>query len=199
VDFDEVCEIYDTIGPDFLNKSVLPGERYTAVFIGPPGENTFSSFTRLINISDQSREFARHLNYFLSDAYAMLIKGDIKSESLRLSAEAAGMYKQGKPRTAVITNETVQKYQDGIHAIQDVTASFYIGKLEVFDKLLRSTTAGRQGVPPANMMLNLFRYTRKLVVKELYSCGFLTDTIPEEGTLTVFYENDIELIRRLLL
>jgi hypothetical protein len=35
--------------------------------------------------------------------------------------------------------------------------------------------------------------------RELYRYGFLTDTIPEEGTLTVFYENDVELIRQLFI
>ena len=49
------------------------------------------------------------------------------------------------------------------------------------------------------MMLNLFRYVRKLTAKELYANGFFTDTIPDEGVLTVFYENDVELLRRLLM
>jgi hypothetical protein len=35
VDFGELCDVCDTIGPDYLNKTVLRGERYTAVFIVP--------------------------------------------------------------------------------------------------------------------------------------------------------------------
>ncbi len=145
VDFDEVCDIYNSIGPDYLNKSVLPGERYTTVIIGPEP-----------------------------------------------------IYKQGEPCKLVVTNEVVQKYESTIQIIRDVTSSYYIGKLHTLDMLLRSTTAGRQGVPPANMMLNLWRYIRKVTATELYRSGFFTDTIPEEGILTVSYENNIELIKQLL-
>lgn len=198
VDFDEVCDVYDAIGPDFLNKSVTQGERYTAVFIGPEGDS-FKAFTHAINTSDLGWRYRNHLENYLADAYAMLVKGGIQNESLRKSAEIANMYKQGRLRTAVITNETIREYEDAIQAITDVASSFYVGKLETLDTLLRSTTAGRQGVPPANMMLNLWRYIRKVTAKELYSYGFFTDTIPEDGTLTVFYENDVELIRRILI
>jgi hypothetical protein len=48
------------------------------------------------------------------------------------------------------------------------------------------------------MTLNLWRYIRKVAAKKLYANGFFTDTIPEKGTLTVFYENNVEWIRRLL-
>jgi len=198
VDFDEACDVYDAIGPDFLNKSVIQGERYTAVFIGPEG-NSFKTFTYAINTSDLNKRYRNHLNSYLTDAYAMLVKGEIQNESLRRSAEIANMYKQGRWRTAVITNKTIQEYEDAIKAIMDVASSFYAGKLDTLDTLLSSTTAGKQGVPPANMMLNLWRYIRKVTARELYSYGFFTDTIPEEGTLTVFYENDVELIRRLLI
>ena len=54
-------------------------------------------------------------------------------------------------------------------------------------------------MPPANMMLNLWRYIRKVTAKELYANGFFTDAIPQEDILTVFYENDVELVKRLLL
>ena len=198
VDFDEVCDVYDAIGPDYLNKSVLQGERYTAVFIGPGGHN-FLLFTHTMNTPDLSKRYVEHLNRYLVDAYAMLVKGEIQNEPLRASAEAANMYKQGRPRTAVITNETIQEYKSAIQAIIDAASSYYVGKLPILDTLLRSTTAGQQGVPPANMMLNLWRYIRKVTAKELYSYGFFTDMIPEEGTLTVFYENDVELIRQLLI
>jgi len=198
VDFDEVCDVYDAIGPDFLNKSVIQGERYTAVFIGPAGDS-FKAFTYAINTSDLSKRYRKHLNRYLVDAYAMLVKGEIQNESLRRSAETANMYKQGRWRTAVITNETFHEYESAIQTIIDVTSSYYGEKLATLDTLLHSTIAGQQGVPPANMMLNLSRYIRKVTARELYSYGFFTDTIPEEGTLTVFYENDVELIRQLLI
>jgi hypothetical protein len=67
---------------------------------------------------------------------------------------------------------------------------------QVFDELLRSTTSGKQGVAPANMYMNLWRYIRKMTAKALYANGFFNDTIPVDGCLTVFYENNVALIRR---
>lgn len=198
VDFDELCDVYDAIGSDFLSKTVLQGERYTAVFIGP-GENSFPSLTDPINVSETGKCYARYLNRYLVDAYAMLVCGEIQNESLRSCAQVADLIRQGEPRTSVITRKTVQEYRDAIETIIDIAWSYYEGKLGALDALLRSTTCGQQGVPPANMMLNLWRYIRKVTAKELYANGFFTDTIPQEGTLTVFYENHVELIGRLLM
>jgi hypothetical protein len=198
VDFDELCDVYDAIGPDYLNKTILRGERYTAVFIGPGGNN-FRSLNNPMSASEASKRYARHLNRYLVDAYAMLVNGDIQNQSLRSSAEAANLFRQGKPRTSIIAHETVQKYGDAIETIIDIASSYYEGKLRTLDELLRSTTSGRQGVPSANMMLNLWRYIRKVTARELYANGFFTDTIPEEGILTVFYKNGVELVRRLFM
>jgi hypothetical protein len=198
VDFDELCDVYDAIGPDYLNKTVLRGERYTAVFIGFGG-NSFRSLTHAMNASEASKRYAWHLNRYLVDVYAMLVNGEIQNESLRSSAEAANLFRQGKPRTSVITRETMWEYGDAIETVIDIASAYYEGKLCILDELLRSTAPGKQGVPPANMTLNLWRYIRKATAKELYANGFFTDTIPEEGILTVFYENDVELIRRLLI
>jgi hypothetical protein len=197
VDFDELCDVYDAIGPDFLNKSVLRGERYTAVFIGPGGDDFFS-LVYAPDTSDARRRYARYLNRYLADAYALLVTGKMKSAPLRAAAEAANLYEEGRARTAVITNETIQKYEGAIQVIIDTASAYYGEQLGTLDALLRSTTSGRQGVPVANMMLNLWRYIRKVTAKELYANGFFTDTILEKGTLTVFYENNVEWIRRLL-
>jgi hypothetical protein len=191
-----MCDVYDAIGPDYLNKTVLRGERYTAVFIGPGG-NSFRSLIHPRNGSEVSKRYTRHLNRYLVDAYAMLIKGETQNESLCSSAEAAGLFRQGSPTTSVITHETASDYRDAVEAIIDIAASYYEGELHTLDELLRSTTPGKQGVPPANMMLNLWRHIRKVTARELYANGFFTDTIPEEGTLTVFHENGVEWINRL--
>ncbi len=65
-------------------------------------------------------------------------------------------------------------------------------------RLQPSTTAGRQGVPPENMMMHLFRYVRRVMAKELYAGGFLHDSIPQDGALIVLYENGIDALDRLL-
>lgn len=180
VDFDELCDAYDTIGQDFLNKSVIQGERYTAVFIGPIEKN-FEAFA------------------FPVDACAMLATGEIQDESLLRQAESANMYWQGKWRTVVVTNKVFRKYEKSIESIRVAASSLYSRKMVILESLLHSTTAGRQGVPSENMMLNLWRYVRKLTAGELYKNRFFKDDIPTMGMLTVFYENDVDMIRQLLI
>jgi hypothetical protein len=98
VDFDELCDIYETIGPDYLNKTVLPGERYTAVFIGPGGIN-FQSLNFAVDSPELSKIYAGNLNRYLVDAYAELVAGKIQNEALYAAAEAAHLYQQDKLRS----------------------------------------------------------------------------------------------------
>ena len=198
VDFDELCDVYETIGPDYLNKTVLPGESYTAVFIGPGGIN-FQSLNDVAGLTDVSKIYAGNLNRYLVDAYAELILGKIQNEALYAAAEAAHLYQQGKLRSAVITQVTLQEYGAAVRTVMEAAASYWDGKLVILDELLRSTTSGRQGVSPGNMMMHLWRYVRKVTARALYENGFFTDSIPQEGCLTVFYGKDVELIRQLLI
>ena len=197
IDFDEICEIYNAIEPDYLIKSVLQGDEYTAVFIGPGGLN----FEKLIfpKASDENRVYIRHLNRYLADAYAKLTTGEILSAALSSAAEAANLFEKGKPKTLVVTDQDMEKYSEAVQAIIEAASDYYAEKQPVFEVLLRSTTAGKQGVAPMNQYMNLSRYIRKLTVKELYAKGFFKDSIPEDGCLTVFYKNDVGLIRQLLL
>ncbi len=198
VDFDELCDAYHALGPDFLNKTVLQGERYIAVFIGPGGDN-FESLLYGKDPSDMNRRYIASLNHYLPDLYAGLVAGEYESQSLQAAAEIAGLYDHGRSRTAVITAEMVQRYEPAIRAIIETASAYYEGQLDRLEVLLRSTTPGRQGVPFANLVLNLWRYIRKLTARELYTAGFLTDDLPTQGTITVFYERNIPLLKQLLL
>jgi hypothetical protein len=71
-------------------------------------------------------------------------------------------------------------------------------RLDSLRDLLKSTTCGRRGVPTQNMMLNLWRYLRRALAKTLYAKGFFTDRAPETGVIAIFYENNVELLDRLL-
>ncbi len=196
VDFDELCEPYEALGPDYLNKTILPGEAHTAVFIGFE-EGGFWSLLRAVGDSAESRRYVGSVNRYLVDAYARLVKGELESEALRPAAEAANLLRGGQLQSAVITREVVRAHAAALEGIIEGASAYYIGELETLDTLLRATTPGRQGVPPANMMLNLWRYVRKLTARALYANGFFTDTLPEIGLLTVFYENDVEVVQRL--
>jgi hypothetical protein len=198
VDFDELCDIYETIGPDILNKTVLQGDHYTAVFIGPGGIN-FQSLLFTEYLSPAGQAHAHHVNRYLADEYARLVSGQIQDEALAAAAEAAHLYQQGQPRSAVITNEIMAEYEAAVRAIIETAAAYWEAQMGVLEELLRATTSGRQGVPPGNMQMHLWRYIRRVVARALYDRGFFTDSIPQDGCLTVFYKNDVELIRQLLL
>ena len=196
VDFDQVCEAYDAVGPDYLNKTILPGEHHTAVFIGPGGTN-FCLLVRALKGSETSQRYVGSVDRYLVDAYAMLAKGEIQSENLRSAAAAADLFRERELRTVVVTRETMDEYGAALAAIVEDVSSYYIGQLGILHELLSTTTPGRQGVPPGNMMLNLWGYIRKLTAAELYGMGFFTDSIPETGMATVFYENDVDVVPRL--
>jgi hypothetical protein len=198
VDFDEVCDAYHAVGPDYLNKTVLQGEGYTAVFIGPGGKS-FQSLAFDISGPPQSKAYAAHVTRYLVDVYARLVIGEVEHEALRAAGELANLFGDDGARSVVIANEIVRGHEKAIRSIADIAATYYADRLPVLYTLLQSTTSGRQGVPAANMMLNLWRYIRKLTAQELYAAGFFTDDIPERGTLTIFYANDATLIRELLL
>jgi len=198
VDFDEICDAYEAAGQDYLNKTVLQGERFTAVFIGPGGTN-FTSMIQGMDQPDLRRRYASHLNRYLVDAFAMLLSGEIQSENLLASAEAANLYKGGKIHSAVITDAILQEYVAAVQAIISSAIDYYEGKLSMLVELACSTTSGKQGAPPANMMMHLWRYIRKAVAQELYANGFFRDSIPQDGCLTVFYANNVQLLRQLLL
>jgi hypothetical protein len=164
-----------------------------------PGGINFQSLNFAINSTEASKIYARNLNRFLVDEYAGLVSGRIHNEALYAAAEAAHLYQQGKLHSAVITHSTMQEYGDAVRAVMEAAAAYWDGKLVILEELLRSTTSGRQGVPPGNMMMHLWRYVRKVTARALYESGFFTDSIPRDGCLTVFYENDVALIRELLL
>jgi hypothetical protein len=154
VDFDEVCNAREKVGPDYLNKSVLQGERITAVSIGP----------RYVESGIPILELNRT---------------DLSGHT-------------------IITNEIFMQYEDAVLAITEVASSYYKNKLEDFQQLLKSTIPGQQSVSPANMILNLSRYFRKLTTRELYNSGFFTDSVLEEGSTTVLFENSVKGISHLL-
>jgi hypothetical protein len=134
----------------------------------------------------------------LVDAYADLVAGEFGSEALRAAAEAAGLYREGQLRSAVVTEALLAPYADTVLAIADATAAYHASQLDTLMALLSKTTAGRQGARPANLLLHLWRYLRRLTAAALYANGFLRDDVPQVGTLTVFYGNDVELLRDLL-
>ncbi|MDP2872010.1 MAG: hypothetical protein Q8P31_05660 [Bacillota bacterium] len=198
VDFDEVCAAREALGPDLQNKSVLRGGRFTAVFIGPGG-TSFRSLAFYGDPPDESRRYLASVNRHLVDAYALLLQGDAGNENLLAAAQIAGLYScDGAPRTSVITWETMEKYRPAIERLTAFASSYYAAKLPVLCELLSTTASGRQGVSAANQMMHLFRYVRRATARELYAAGFLTDTVPEDGSLTVFYENDIPYLNELI-
>jgi hypothetical protein len=99
--------------------------------------------------------------------------------------------------TAVLTNDSLEKYLPTIQKVGDLVREYYLGKLGEMEKLLLSTAAGRQGVPAGHMSLHLWRYLRRAVAQELYTTGVFTDRVPETGQITIFFENNVEILNEL--
>ncbi len=197
VDFDEVCDAYLATGEDLQTKTIQRGDRYTAVFIGPGGVSYLLRADES-QTSGGTPEYTRALNVFLTDAYAMLITGELDSAAPRRCAEEVGLFRDGVPLTSVLTNRSIGRYLPTIGALGQITYDFATGKLDGIRSFLRSTRSRRQGVPVESQVLNLWRYLRKGVARKLYESGVFTDPVPEAGLITVFYANDAEAITRLL-
>lgn len=182
VDFDEVCTARAALGPDYQTKSILAGERFTAVFIGPGPKR----FPALAVPGD------------LVDAYSRLLLGLEADSHLLEAAEAAGLMRDGRPATSVITRQTASEYAPAVRRLTDVVSTYYASRLPELEELLATTASGRQGVTARSQSMHLWRYIRRATARELYAAGFLTDAIPRDGSLTVFVENGIPMLDGLI-
>ena len=75
----------------------------------------------------------------------------------------------------------------------------YEGQLGALEDLVRSTTSGRQGMPPANGMLHLWRYIRRITAQKLSTNSFFGALNPGQRLESIAYENDIPIIQCLLI
>jgi len=199
VDFDEVCEAQGLLSPDYQVKTVLRGQDFTAVFIGP-GRQTFAALPLSSDLPDRARAYLGHLNRHLVDSYAQMLLGGTADEHphLAAAAEMTGLLAAGRPLTSVVTAETVEHYREAIVKLTQAVSGYYLDRLAGIEELLRRTAAGRQGVGAGNQAMHLWRYIRRATAKELYSEGFLIDSVPNDGVLTIFYENGIPLVDEIL-
>jgi hypothetical protein len=191
VDFDEVCPTLTAFGPDLQNKTIQRGARYTAAFIGPGGEDY--CLRASANDAPARQGYVHALNAFLTDAYAMLLTGQLDNRELQAAAEQAGLYRAGEPATSVVTRQALPRYLPVVRRVGEITQGYWADKMGALQRLLAATTAGRQGVPVPNMMMHLWRYLRRGVAQGLYAQGLFRDRVPEEGLITVFYENGTAL------
>jgi len=140
------------------------GREYTAVLIGPGGDN-FLTLARSAAGSEKRKRYLTGLNRYLADAYAELLAGELSNPDLMSAAEIAGLYTDGRPETPVITSETVRRYADTMNQITRAATAYYEQKLPDLQRLLAGTTPGRQGVSPDSMMMHLWRYIRKIMAR----------------------------------
>ncbi len=98
----------------------------------------------------------------------------------------------------MITNQGIQPYLPALDQISRIARAFYVDRLDSIHDLLCATTSGRQGVPDANMTTHLWRYVRRGICRAMYAKSFFTNRAPETGLITVFFENDVEYLNRLL-
>lgn len=189
VDFDQACPAFSALGPELQVKTVQQGAEYTAVFIGPGGQNYVGLIQALY--PTKQRSYRRELLKYLTDAYGGLLAGKQQHEHLARSAEEVGIFLNGQPRPILVTRAIYDKFAAVVKRIATASCDLYAENIERVFACLRDTTAGKQGVPPESMIMHFGRYCRKALARELYAVGFFTDSVPACGSITVFYENEI--------
>jgi AraC-like DNA-binding protein len=191
VDFDELCDAYDAYGPDLMVINTNRGEERSAVAIGP-GRNTLFGYLldwRLRADTEDERRLLAGLTIHLTDAFALQAAGGSASAALERAAAAAHLWEEGAGPRCWIGAEQARAYADPIRRIAEATGDVCGKAAAVVSALLARTTAGRQGVSPAEQMVNFTRYVRKLTARRLYDDGYLTDQVPSAGSVAVFYPN----------
>ncbi|WP_026476147.1 hypothetical protein [Alkaliphilus transvaalensis] len=194
IDFNEECEAYLRFGEDFQIKRIHRGNQYTSVVIGAGQNNYISNIFSLnsMNPNNSKNTFYISLANYLTDTLPLLVSGKIKDDSLMNLAKASNIDVEDKD--IIINYNDSIKYQSIITKITKACTSYFFdsNNIDVVIKLLQSTIVGKQGAPIENMMMNFWRYLRKATAIKLYDNGFLTDSIPSNGSITVFYENKIK-------
>lgn len=196
VDFHEICDAQAELGSDLLNKTILRGTAYTAVFMGPGGAGFQIRNSQAPEVA-RPAAYSTELNRFLTDAYAMLIVGKLEHPGLRAAAEIAGLYQGTEPLAPVLSAASAWVYEPIVKRLDELASVHFLKGQAALEDLLKSTTAGRQGVPTPNMMLNLFRYLRRATAKELTANGLFRVSASGTGVTTLFYENSAEWIDKL--
>jgi len=194
IDFDEECMIGNSIGEHLLKKSIVVGEKYTAVFIGPGGRSFGSAFSSLLS-SDEYGHYGNGILKYLTDSYGMLIEGESNNESLMNAAESVGIFLNGKPKNILITKDVYNKHSEAMNVIKELSSNYYASQMSKILEVLSETTSGKQGVNPDSMLMHFWRYFSRVLAKKLYEHEFLTDNVLIDGCITVFFKNDIEELR----
>ncbi len=189
VDFNQLCEGYRAFGVDLQNKSVDKGNYYTSVTIGSVENNYLSCLLNKNNKNENIGKFYEKLAIGLIDVIPLLINGQIQNEALKEAARTTNINVDSQ--STCITVKDAEKYKPIIDKISNKCADYYISNINRIHNLLSNTVVGRQGAPIENLMMNFWRYVKKMTSQKLYDNGFLVDEIPLSGSATIFYENSI--------
>lgn len=195
IDFNEDCSQFHKFGQDLQIKRVHKGHQYTGVVIGA-GKNNYMSFLSPMNSNSQSKEkFFRNMNLYFTDLMASKIKNQDFDETFLEILKASNI--DYLNRDIVITKEEGQAYESIVSDITQACKNYFFeeGNIENVFELLKSTVVGKQGVPVSNMMMNFWRFLRKTTAKHLYENGFLSDSMQKTGSITVFYENELDYFK----
>lgn len=173
VDFREDCPNQYQLGPDILNKSVVHGERFTAVFLGDTPVT---------------------LNESQPDPFAMLFTGEASSQSLWSEAESLFLADHGVALAPVLTKSSAARFEPVVHQLGKIAADHYQIWQSTLHDFLANSTSGKQGVPIANMLMSLFRYLRRGISSVLIRESLVPSVRELSRSCIVFYENDIDWI-----
>jgi len=188
IDLYEFCDAYDAFGPYLSGGYGFSGERFVVQIIGHD-QGIYRYLNAGISLEDDEQySFRTNVNKYLTDAIGELLLGEIDHPSLSVAAEAAGLTKSGKALVPVITETEAPEYWSAVKLVRDAIKEFLHGNIRAMETFLKSTLPGRQGVSSDKLIVDLMRYVRMILHKELYDRGFYTDSLLDGENITVYRE-----------
>lgn len=198
VDFNEDCKTYHDFGLDMQNKSVIQGNKYTAVIIGYD-QSIYKKLVSTENLSPSTLMYMKEEGAEIIDLYPMQLQGKVYSKEIGKRIDEWLICHDIVPKDLLITGEDIHKYLSEMTRITEVVYGFWDRKTEEIRSILAITTSGKQGVSAENMMMNFWRFIRRLYSNRLYTLNYLTDPVPQNGAIVIFYENQCKIIKELLI
>jgi hypothetical protein len=194
--FDEVCDAFDKAGPYISAWNGSFSDRFVFHAMNVDDIKTFTSFLYSASICVEAGgaiAFMESMYNYLTDAFAQLILGEIESESLKKAAEAANLYKNGRPVSMVITEKEAGPYLDLATRAKEAGLNFVEKRGPEMIDILKCTQLYQvHGVFPEKSATHFLHYIRKAATKKLYADHFFNDSLFEKGLLTLFYEKSID-------
>lgn len=181
IHFDEICDAFEKAGPYNPNWNGSFGERFAFIAISTDDMYSYTSMLYAASIQtdlDAVESFMHKIQDYLTDSFALLVLGEIESDCLKEAAEAARLFKDGKPAAVVILEKDADSYLEAAINAKATAKAFIKENGHRLTDFLKCTHLYRiHGVSPNKSATHFLRYVNRAAIKKLYANGFFTDSL----------------------